>query len=66
MVERRQWYCSTPLRQYASVLEASANPGDVKTAKDLTEIARKIERKDQFRWQDLADFSAEQLGELVK
>ena len=40
--------------------------GNAQAASDLNEIARRIERKEQFRWQDLADFSPEQLGELIK
>jgi len=30
------------------------------------EIARRIERKEQFKWVDFYDFSAQKLGELIK
>jgi len=66
MVDRRQWYCATPLRQFATVLENSTLSSEKTLATDLQEIARRIERKDQFRWTDLSDFSAQRLGELIK
>ena len=54
----------TPLRQFAnSPALAESNPSLVK---DLTDIARRIERKEQFKWVDFYEFTAKQLGELVK
>ena len=53
MIEKRQWYSMTPLRQFASIMEAN---GD--NSQDLTEIARRIERKEQFKWNDLLELSA--------
>ena len=66
MVERRQWYSMTPLRQFASVLEGVQGGKDASTSHDLGEIARRIERKEQFRWNDFFDFSAQRIGELIK
>ena len=33
---------------------------------DLGEIVRRIERKEQFRWNDFFEFSAQRIGELIK
>ena len=33
---------------------------------DLAEIAKRIEKREQFRWSDFMDFTAQQLGELIK
>lgn len=54
MVEKRQWYSMTPLRQFANAL--STQEGSM--AQDLNEIARRIERKEQFKWVDFYEFSA--------
>lgn len=43
MVEKRQWYSMTPLRQFANVLALNSDAGVVK---DLYEVARRIERKE--------------------
>jgi hypothetical protein len=51
----------TPLRQFASIIEANGG-----NAQDLTEIARRIERKEQFKWNDFLDLSAQRIGELIK
>ena len=58
MVERRQWYSMTPLRQFASALGDGPGGKDPGISYDLNEIARRIERKEQFRWNDFFDFSA--------
>ena len=66
MVERRQWYSMTPLRQFASALEGARGGKEPGVSYDLNEIARRIERKEQFRWNDFFDFSAQRIGELIK
>jgi hypothetical protein len=50
MVEKRQWYSMSPLRQFALL-----NPG---MSNELMEVARRIERKEQFKWTDFYEFSA--------
>lgn len=63
MVEKRQWYCMTPLRQFANALSGGQSGS---LSQDLNEVARRIERKEQFKWIDFYEFSAQKLGELVK
>lgn len=56
----------SPLRQYSHILATTGDSKDLAQSKELMEMARKMERKEQYRWADFYDFTPQKIGELLK